>query len=79
MFSPAENIQVALFMEQENIRLGKEKGFMGIFTTNSNRLTQLISRTLNYQVTGSHDYLKNSHHPFSNRLTCSSQGHSTSK
>ncbi len=37
-------------MEQENIRLGKEQGFRGIFTTNSNKLTQLISRTLNYQV-----------------------------
>jgi hypothetical protein len=37
-------------MEQENIRLGKEQGFRGIFTTNSNKLTQLISRTLSYQV-----------------------------
>ena len=48
--SSAENIQVALFMEQENMRVAKTKGFLGIFTTNSNRLTQLISRTLNYQV-----------------------------
>jgi hypothetical protein len=49
-FSPLENIKVALFMEQENIRKGRERGFLGIFTANANRLTQLISRTLKYQV-----------------------------
>ena len=49
-FSPLENIRVALFMEQENIRKGRERGFLGIFTANANRLTQLISRTLKYQV-----------------------------
>lgn len=37
-------------MEQENIRLGEARGFQGIFTTNANRLTQLISRSLDYQV-----------------------------
>lgn len=30
-----------MFMEQENIRVGKEKGYKGIFTTNSNRLRLL--------------------------------------
>ena len=37
-------------MEQENIRRAKELGFQGIFTANSNRLTQLISRALKYEV-----------------------------
>ena len=42
--------QVAIYMEQENIRIGKARGFRGIFTTNANRLTQLISRSLGYQI-----------------------------
>jgi len=46
----AENVEVAIFMEQENIRLGREKGFKGIFTTNANRLTQLIARSLDYEI-----------------------------
>ena len=50
LFSPLENIRVALYMEQENIRRAKELGFQGIFTANSNRLTQLISRALKYEV-----------------------------
>ena len=29
------------------------KGFKGIFTTNANRLTQLISRSLEYQIVAS--------------------------
>ena len=37
-------------MEQENIRRAMENGFQGIFTANANRLTQLISKTLNYKV-----------------------------
>ena len=37
-------------MEQENIRSGQEKGYEGIFTTNANRLTQLISRSLEYEI-----------------------------
>ena len=50
LFSPLENIRVALYMEQENISRGKELGYKGIFTANSNRLTQLISRALKYEV-----------------------------
>lgn len=42
--------QVAIFMELENIRVGAARGFQGIFTTNANRLTQLISRSLGYEV-----------------------------
>ena len=42
--------QVAIYMEQENIRIGEARGFRGIFTTNANRLTQLISRSLGYQI-----------------------------
>jgi hypothetical protein len=48
--STAENVQVAIYMEQENIRIGEARGFRGIFTTNANRLTQLISRSLGYQI-----------------------------
>ena len=48
--STAENVQLAIFMEQENIRIAKLKGFQGIFTTNANRLTQLISRNLDYEI-----------------------------
>ena len=44
------SLQVCLFMEVENIRFGKSKGFEGIFTTNANRLTQHISRILDYQI-----------------------------
>ena len=46
----SENVKVALFLEKENIRHAKKKGFKGIFTTNANRLTQLISRSLEYQI-----------------------------
>ena len=46
-------LQVAIFMEQENLRLGRARGFQGIFTTNANRLTQLISRSLDYRILAS--------------------------
>jgi hypothetical protein len=35
------NVQVITFMEQEVLQLGKVKGFQGIFTTNTNPLTQV--------------------------------------
>jgi hypothetical protein len=31
-------------------RMGKEKGYKGLFTTNCNKLTQHIARLLKYQV-----------------------------
>ena len=34
----------------ENIRVAKRRGFEGIFTTNSNRLTQHVSRILDYEI-----------------------------
>ena len=37
-------------MEMENIRVAKTRGFEGIFTTNANRLTQHVSRILDYQI-----------------------------
>ena len=43
-------LQVTLYMEMENIRYGKLRGYEGIFTTNANRLTQHISRILGYQI-----------------------------
>jgi len=48
--TPVENVKVTLFMEMENIRYGKLRGYEGIFTTNANRLTQHISRILGYQI-----------------------------
>ena len=42
--------QVAIFIAKENIRIAMAQGFQGIFTTNTNRLTQLISRSLGYQI-----------------------------
>lgn len=41
---------MAIFLELENIRIAKERGFDGIFTTNANRLTQHISRILDYEI-----------------------------
>lgn len=50
----ATNVQVITYMEQEVLRLGKAKGFEGIFTTNTNPLTQVseerIIRTINIFV-----------------------------
>ncbi|XP_050436014.1 uncharacterized protein LOC126842859 isoform X2 [Adelges cooleyi] len=38
----ATNVEIITFMEQENLRVGKAKGFDGIFTTNTNPLTQQL-------------------------------------
>ena len=53
--NPATSVceQVSLFMETENIRVARERGFTGIFTTNANRLTQHISRLLDYEILSS--------------------------
>ena len=40
-------------MEMENIRVAKGRGFTGIFTTNANRLTQHISKLLDYEILSS--------------------------
>ena len=40
-------------METENIRVARERGFTGVFTTNANRLTQHISRLLDYEILSS--------------------------
>lgn len=37
----AANVEVITYMEQEVLRLGKAKQFEGIFTTNTNPLTQV--------------------------------------
>lgn len=37
----ATNVHVITYMEQEVLQLGKVKGFEGIFTTNTNPLTQV--------------------------------------
>ena len=37
----AQNIQVVAGMESEIIRVAKRKNFVGVFTTNTNPLTQV--------------------------------------
>lgn len=41
----AANVEVITYMEQENLQLGKTRGFQGIFTSNTNPLTQ-VSKTI---------------------------------
>ena len=48
--SAAENVRVAVFLERENLRHARQLGFRGVFTTNANRLTQEISRQLDYTI-----------------------------
>lgn len=39
-----QNIQVVTCMENENLKIAKRKGFAGVFTTNTNPLTQVDNR-----------------------------------
>lgn len=46
-----ENIALVTFMEEETVRLAKERKFFGIFTHNSNALTQQLARSVfNYET-----------------------------
>lgn len=42
----AENVILIAFIEEENLRCAREKNFNGIFTTNTNPLTQ-VNKILN--------------------------------
>ena len=42
-----QNVEVIQFMENEVLNLAKSRGFAGIFTTNTNPLTQVL--TISYQ------------------------------
>ena len=42
-----------MFLEQANLSHAKTRGYRGVFTTNANRLTQLISRSLDYTILSS--------------------------
>lgn len=44
--SSTENIQVVNFMEQQVLKIAKEKGFKAIVTTNTNALTLQIDQTI---------------------------------
>ena len=60
--------QVVIFMEQENIRIGKEKFFQGIFTTNANRHYRQPSlhahkHPTNLKNDPTTHYLPHTHHP----------------
>lgn len=39
--TPAENVALIQRMEIENMKLAKQRGFSGIFTTNTNELTRV--------------------------------------
>lgn len=45
--TPRENVAVFQFMESENLKLAKDRGFAGIFTTNTSPLTQ-VGLVLNF-------------------------------
>ena len=51
--STSENVKVVMFLEQANLRHAQARGYRGVFTTNANRLTQLISRSLDYTILSS--------------------------
>jgi len=49
--SPGENVEVTQEMEEIALKICKERGFLGLFTTNTNPLTQqLATEVFNYQV-----------------------------
>ncbi|KAF5292447.1 hypothetical protein FQA39_LY13994 [Lamprigera yunnana] len=53
--SPKENVAVIQFMEEEIIRLAKMRNFAGIFTTNTNPLTQQLATNIyGYKMFGDH-------------------------
>ena len=39
--SPSENVLLIQKMEQETLSLAKQRGFVGVFTTNTNELTRV--------------------------------------
>lgn len=43
----ATNVEVITYMEQENLQLGKVRRFKGIFTSNTNPLTQ-VSKEISF-------------------------------
>ncbi|XP_026808972.1 uncharacterized protein LOC113551127 [Rhopalosiphum maidis] len=54
------NVEVITYMEQEVLRLGKTNGFEGIFTTNTNPLTQQLgANVFGYKIL--HDYQINNY------------------
>ncbi len=42
--TPAQNVALIQRMEIENMNLARERGFSGIFTTNTNELTRVSSQ-----------------------------------
>ncbi|XP_050536385.1 gramicidin S synthase 2 isoform X2 [Daktulosphaira vitifoliae] len=57
LLDAATNVEIITFMEQENLKIGKAREFDGIFTTNTNPLTQQLGTNvfgyktlLDYQV-----------------------------
>lgn len=45
-----ENIAVVTYIEHETVRLAKEQNFCGIYTHNTNALTQQLARLLQYDT-----------------------------
>lgn len=49
--SPQENIALVTFIENETVRLAKERKFFGIYTHNTNALTQQLAQSVfNYET-----------------------------
>merc|ERR1719320_237405 len=48
--SPQESVKAALFMEEEVIKIGQQKHYEGIFTVNTNKVTQIIGNQLDYEI-----------------------------
>ncbi|KAG5894177.1 hypothetical protein JTB14_001871 [Gonioctena quinquepunctata] len=48
--SPKENVAVLQFVEGEVLKLAKRRNFKGVFTTNTNPLTQQLGSIFNYQI-----------------------------
>ncbi|XP_067141477.1 beta-alanyl-bioamine nonribosomal peptide synthetase ebony isoform X1 [Centruroides vittatus] len=49
--SPAENVQVVIYMEKQLLTFARSRGFHGVFTINSSKITQVIcEEMLGYQI-----------------------------
>lgn len=44
LLNAAQNIEVVTCMENEILRIAEQRGFAGVFTTNTNPLTQVSAR-----------------------------------
>lgn len=48
--TPQENVEAIQKMEEVNLAIAKRKGFIGLFSTNTNALTQQLGSIYGYQT-----------------------------